>query len=222
MKVVSLAQQKGGVCKSTLAVHLAAEAQLRGLKSVIVEIDRQGTSTMWHERRGDRPPDVMQQSALKLDQTLTTLRGLGAAVVVLDLPGADNPGVTAALKASDFVLVPTRPTDPDMVASQPTLAAIRRLKKAYAYVLTFVEAAAPRAANDADEYLRDQGCEVCPHRIARRQAYSDAVAAGHSVMEDEPRGKAAAEIAALWEWLADQMGIEDGKSVQGKARKRSV
>jgi chromosome partitioning protein len=222
MKVVSLAQQKGGVCKSTLAVHLAAEAQSRGLKSVIVEVDRQGTATMWHERRGDTPPDVMQQTALKLSQTLTTLKGLGADFVVLDLPGADNPGVTAALKAADFILLPTRPADTDMVASRPTLAAIRRLEKPYAYVLTFVEASAPRAANDAEEFLRDEGCEVCPHRIARRQIYIDAVAAGHSVMEDEPRGKAAAEIAALWEWLADQIGIADGKSVQGKARKRSV
>lgn len=92
MKVIALAQQKGGVSKTTLAIHLAAEAQRQKLRAVIIELDRQGTASFWRDRRGaDKDgsklqPDVMRQEANQLEQTLSVMRNLGVGVVVLDLP----------------------------------------------------------------------------------------------------------------------------------------
>ena len=97
MHVIALAQQKGGVGKSTLAIHLAAEAQRLGRQAVIIELDRQGTaSALWAAARnqaGLGKPDVMRQDANQLEQTLHVMRGLGVKVVVLDLPGSANPAI---------------------------------------------------------------------------------------------------------------------------------
>ena len=46
---------------------------------------------------------------------------------------------------------------------------------------------------------------VCPVRIVARAAYQDAHGAGLSVLEFDPEGKAAAEIAQLWDWMAKKM-----------------
>ena len=51
MKTVLVASSKGGVGKTTIATHLAAESALAGLSTVIIDADPQGSSTRWAERR---------------------------------------------------------------------------------------------------------------------------------------------------------------------------
>jgi chromosome partitioning protein len=51
MRVITVAQQKGGVAKTTLAIHIAAEATRKGRRAVILELDRQGTASRWSDLR---------------------------------------------------------------------------------------------------------------------------------------------------------------------------
>ena len=53
MKTVLVASSKGGVGKTTLATHLAAQAALEGHRTVLVDADPQHSSTRWAERRAD-------------------------------------------------------------------------------------------------------------------------------------------------------------------------
>lgn len=46
MKVITLLNEKGGVGKTTLAVHIAAGLAIRGARVVIVDADPQGNATM--------------------------------------------------------------------------------------------------------------------------------------------------------------------------------
>lgn len=57
MKTILITSQKGGSGKTTLAAHLAVEAQRDGKSQVfIIDTDKQGTLSLWHERREAETP----------------------------------------------------------------------------------------------------------------------------------------------------------------------
>jgi chromosome partitioning protein len=231
MHIIAIAQQKGGVMKSTLAIHIAAEAQRKGRRAVILEMDTQGTVSLWSANRGaivdahdllkgadnnKLPPEAIQIEATKLSQTLALLSNNGVAVALLDLPGSHNTAVNQAVRAADFVLLPARAFDADIAASADPLAVVQRLRKPYAYVMTFVEATSGKRADDAQEALEAEGHRVCPQFICRRQIYAEAVSEGLTVMEKEPSGKAADEIKNLWKWLSKQLGAKAAGAVESR------
>ena len=51
MKTILVASSKGGVGKTTVATHLAAQSALAGQRTVLVDVDPQASSTRWAERR---------------------------------------------------------------------------------------------------------------------------------------------------------------------------
>lgn len=219
MRVIAVAQQKGGVGKSTLAIHIAAEAVRRGVRAVILELDKQGTASFWASQRATAgsahdlmkpveraklPPEVMKTESSSLDQMISALSGLGVALIVLDMPGSHNASVGPAIRASDLVLIPTRPQETDISASAETLGTVLRLRKPYAYVITFVEGNGARA-EDALLALEAEGHPVAKQFIWRRQVFADAISEGQTVTEREPKGKASEEIKSLYRWIEKQL-----------------
>ncbi len=73
-KIIALAQQKGGVGKSTLAIHMAVELTARNRLVAIIDLDPQGTVTNWKRRRAKDWPQVIAGEPAKLG---TILAGLG-------------------------------------------------------------------------------------------------------------------------------------------------
>jgi chromosome partitioning protein len=205
MKVIAFAQQKGGTSKTTLAVHMAAEAVRAGLTAVVLELDKQGTASLWGERRA-APPDVLRVESHGLPQALAKFGSRGTALAVLDCPGSHSVAVTPAIKAADLVLLPARPHEVDIAASADTLASCQRLGKPYAYVLSLCPPSGSRAA-EARAAFEAEGHAVAPVDIVTRAVMADAVARGRTAFELEPRGKAAEEIAALWAWLKGKLEL---------------
>jgi len=64
---------------------------------------------------------------------------------------------------------------------------------------------APRMYEEAAELVRSFGIEACPYILPDRAVYRHASAAGASVIEFEPEGKAAVEITALHMWTIAQV-----------------
>ena len=58
MQTLSLVSQKGGAGKTTLAINLAAAAALRGQKTMLVDLDPQGSAAAWADLRGDKEQHV--------------------------------------------------------------------------------------------------------------------------------------------------------------------
>jgi chromosome partitioning protein len=134
---------------------------------------------------------------------MATLRGSAYDFAFIDTPGVDSPGTLAAIRASDLCIVPCRPTPADLRAFKPTLAAIYRLEKRFAFVLNQTPARSYRI-RDAADGLSVLG--ILPDvNIVSRTDYQDALGIGQGVTEHNPKGAAAAEIRQLWGWIAKRL-----------------
>ena len=213
-KVVTIASQKGGVGKSTLAVNLAAEATRRGHKAVIVELDRQGTASSWFEKREGQRPEVKQVADHQLAQAIAETNKAGAKLILIDLPGTQGPSVTWAIRAADLILIPSRAAEVDLEATIDTRRTIADEGKDCAYVFTFTP-----ARGGAHKQIKDRlsaiGQTVAPVFITQLSVFHDALAAGQSVHEYEPDGQADALIADLWAWLSGQLKATQRRTAKG-------
>ncbi len=199
MKVISLVTQKGGSGKSTLCVSLAVAAQEAGSTICILEMDKQATVTQWAQAREGKPPEVAQITADRLDHVIDRLRGAKYDYVFVDTPGIDSPGTNSAIRASDLCLIPCRPTPADLRGVAPTLAAIHRLEKDFAFVLNQTPPKSYRV-RDTAEGLKVLGM-LAEVNIVMRNDHQDAIGSGQGVTEFNPEGAAADEMRRLWAWI---------------------
>jgi len=210
MKIIALAQSKGGASKSTTAIHLACEAIYEGESAAILDMDEgQQSSAKWARRRAAhnlKGPEVAVVKAVDLQSVLQKLRDAGLQWAFIDLPGRDAPVSSSGIVAADFVIIPTRPTTIDFEASITTVQACVRAKKRYAYLLSAVQPQGNKSRGRqfrAALELLPVPPPVCPRMVGQRVEISDAVAAGKSVREVKPDGEAAREFEELFKWLKE-------------------
>ena len=216
MKAIAFVTQKGGSGKSTLCINLAVAAQEAGRSICILEMDRQATVSDWSELRKQETPEVAQVDATQLDGVLAKLADSHYDYVFIDTPGVDSPGTLSAIRAADLCIVPSRPTPADLRAFRPTLAAIYRLKKQFAFVLNQTPARSYRV-RDAAEGLIELG--VLPDvNIVLRNDHQDALGLGLGVTEFNPNGQAADEIRRLWKWVAMRVAVRPTRQVKKHAK----
>ncbi|WP_176454380.1 AAA family ATPase [Sinorhizobium fredii] len=200
MKTLVLVTQKGGSGKSSLAASLAVAAEEAGERVFMLDLDRQGTLANWINRRTAETPGFDRVNTEgELNTALATLADQKFTLTIIDTPGTDNPLVTAAIRAADLCLVPTRPTPADLEATQPTLEAIQSTRRRFAFVLNQTPVRSSRL-NEAAAGLRMFGVLAEP-TISQRNDHQDAIGAGQGVTEYNPHGKAADELRSLWGWL---------------------
>jgi chromosome partitioning protein len=208
MRTIALVTQKGGTGKTTLAVSLAVAAHETGEKVLALDLDPQGSLAAWGDSRSAAEPHVErvpQSHVANLAQTLRGLKSQGFTLAILDTAGADNPTTHAAMRAADLCLVPLRPTRLDGLAVAPTVQAIARLERPFAFVLTQCSAI-PRNSRAAEMAagLSTLGMLAEPP-IAQRADHQDAFGAGQGVTEYAPDSKAADEIRNLWKWISTKV-----------------
>ncbi len=125
MKTVLVASSKGGVGKTTIATHLAAQAALDGHRTVLIDADPQRSSTRWAERRSD-----LETAVLPIDGTRRNWQKLVPDDVqrtVIDAPaGATADSLEAFLEYADTLVVPILPSTLDIDATVPFLNAIAK------------------------------------------------------------------------------------------------
>lgn len=218
MKVLSVIAQKGGTGKTTLSLAIACAAAADGLSAVVVDLDPQATAASWGDRRTAGSPVVVPAQPPRLHRILEAAVQQGVDLAVVDTAPRVEQSAVAAARAADLVAVPCRPAVYDL----ETVAATRDLVAAVApgtpllCVLNGVPPRGPRQPQ-ARALLADIGVPVCGPAIGLRAAVDYAAAAGTSAAEYEPRGKAAAEAAALYRDLAHRLALPPGERPGGRA-----
>src|SRR5947209_1157374 len=170
MYVLGIVSQKGGVGKSTIAVHLAAEAHAQGQRVLLLDLDPQGSAIEWANRRGDLPPDVSGANPASIGKEIERARRESYDLVVVDTaPHADHAALQAA-RAADLVAIPCRPSTFDIAAISATLDLCKLANRRAVVVLN----AAPirsRVTIEAEEAIAEKGGKVSPVIIRQRVSF---------------------------------------------------
>ena len=204
MKTIAILSQKGGTGKTTIAVHIAVAAERDGITTAVIDLDPQASASAWKDLRDGDTPTVISAQASRLTQILNAARDAGAGLVILDTAPHSESAALAAARISDFVLIPCRPAIFDLRAIANTIDIVGIAKKPAAILFN---AAPPRgnATEQAQEALKDSGVPICPHILSQRAPFYQALIAGQSAQEYDPHGKAAEEVANLYQWLCEKV-----------------
>jgi len=207
MRTVAVISQKGGAGKTTLALHIAVAAELAGYSTALIDMDPQGTAEAWSEWRKEAPPIVIPAKAATLARTLEKATTHGAELAVIDTPPLAEAEARAAARAADLVLVPCRPNAFDLHSIRTTAELTRFVAKPAFAVFNAGPVAAARLYVETTELVTEIGLQVGPVRLSERAAFRHAAGSGQAAQEIEPDGRAAAEVAALWHWVCQQVDV---------------
>lgn len=213
MLTLAICAQKGGVGKTTLALHLAVEAAKAG-PVAIVDLDPQCSAAQWGDAREAAEPSVVACPPSRLAMTLDAARHAGAKVSIIDTsPHAEAPALAAA-RAADFVLIVSRPGILDLRAIGATVEIAKLAGKPAAIVINAAPAVGGQAADAAEAARSSYGTEVIPVVVRQRAVFGHALVTSRVAQEVEPEGKAAGEIGALWEWLSRRVNMSTCQTVE--------
>jgi chromosome partitioning protein len=201
---------KGGSGKSTAATHLAALAAGRGMRTILLDADKQASSSDFHQLR-TQFPELANFTCARKDGpgVLPAARDFAQLydVVIVDAGGHDSPAQRAALLAADAAWFPVVPAPFDLWTLEPLLAMLSEIwasnpkLRAYTYI-NRMEARSRFNDSTREELVAYsmRGLLFSGVSIGRRSAFVLASGMGHAVHEQHPQdSKAVAEMSTLFD-----------------------
>ena len=218
MKTVALIAQKGGVGKTTLAIHLATAFAATGKNTLLLDLDPQASAAEWKDHRDDETPAVLSIQPSRLTKVLEDAKSMGADVVILDTAPHSESTALEAAKAADLILVPCQPTIMDLRAMAKTVELLKLVGKTAFAVLNSVPHQGAGGQEAAETIASSFGLQVADQSFGDRVAFSRCMISGQAAQEVEPNGKAAAEVTALFDWVVAQLHTRTRAPAQRKKK----
>ncbi len=204
-KVITIAQQKGGTGKTTLAVHLAlAFIKYHNLKVAIIDTDPQGSLGKWFMIRSEKKISnqnlTFKTASLWGAQYESKILKQDHDIVIIDTPPKIESDARPAIEAANLVLIPVAPSHVDFWATEPI---IEIAKKAKRKILIQINRANHRSKliSKTHEYINSINIAATKTLIGHRQIFVASMGEGKTVVEKQRKSKAVEEIKKLSEQI---------------------
>jgi chromosome partitioning protein len=204
MRILTIASQKGGAGKTTIAAHLAVEAERAGAGPVaVIDTDPQGSLASWWNTREAPTPLFASVEITRLPDHLRTLQRHRVELVLIDTPPALTDLIRAAIAVADLVAIPCRPSPHDLRAVGVIVEMAEASRTPFCFV---VNGATPRTtiALQAVKALAQHG-QVAPVTLHQRIDFASSMVDGRTVGELNPQSRSAQEVMALWTYVLTQL-----------------
>ena len=204
-KVITIAQQKGGTGKTTLAVHLAlAFIKYHNLKLAIIDTDPQGSLGKWfmirEEKKLSNSNLTFKTASLWGAQYESKALKNDHDIVIIDTPPKIESDARPSIEAADLVLIPMTASHVDFWA---TGAIVDIAKKANKKILIQINRANQRSKliSKTNDFIKSLSLSSTKTIIGNRQIYAASMGEGKTAVEKQKKGKAVEEIKKLSEQI---------------------
>jgi chromosome partitioning protein len=208
-KVITIAQQKGGAGKTTVAAHLAVAMQQKGRRVAVVDIDPQGSLGYWHRVREQRFGEgytgltFASVSGWRVASEVARLRK-NHDYIVIDSPPHTETEARTAIRAADMIIVPVQPSPTDLWATKATL----DLAKAERIPVKILLNRVPPNSRLTSAIAGDLPM-LADTTFGNRVIFAASLMEGRTCTELEPNCPASMEVKALVKEVLKQMEREE-------------
>lgn len=215
MHVIALASRKGGAGKTTLASHLAVEAEAAGAGPIgLIDTDPQGGLAGWWNARQSETPHWIDP-AHGLPSAVMAARAAGYGLLVIDTPPSVAETIAGVIAVSDLVVIPVRPSPNDLRAVGGTIELAKRARKKMVFVLSQA-VQRTRITAEAAIALSQHGT-VAPVMIHQRIDFAGSMTGGSTAGELDPSCRSANEVRDLWKYLHNLLKENDHVASNARA-----
>jgi chromosome partitioning protein len=181
--VITIAQQKGGSGKTTLAANLAVAFAQSGQRIALLDTDPQGSLGRWFMARrelGDPGVDFATASAWGVSYECEKLRKIND-IVIIDTPPKVDADLRPALREASLVLIPVAASHVDLWAVDGVLDLVARENRRALIVLNRTKSGTRLGEEVA--LAAGQLARVASAHLGQRVVFAETLGQGRAVVE---------------------------------------
>lgn len=214
--IISILNQKGGVGKTTLSIHISSTLALAGKKVLLIDADVQRSALDWASSRNSDPIfSVVGISTNTIHKEIQLLKQ-NYDFIIIDGPPRVYDVARSAIAASDVIIIPVQPSPYDVWSAKEVVDLIKevreplqvykKIKAAFVINRKISNSVIGRDVVEALEQYSD--ISVLKSTITQRVSYAETASRGTSTIEEDPESNAGKEIRNLTEEI-----IKFGKDI---------
>jgi chromosome partitioning protein len=210
-KILVISSAKGGSGKTTTTRNLAICALHDGFSVATIDLDAQGSLTLWYQRRPEEAPSFehFKVPIAEGPEALDSVASTKANLIIVDTPpgvDADPAAIREVIRRADFVLIPTGQGAPDTETVIGWAKFIRREGCRSAFLLNR-SARGKNSFNEAKLELSRVGA-LCPFDVRDLEDIQRTHRTGLGVIE--VRGAiGSVDLAGVWNYVRNEIGLGD-------------